>query len=336
MSVRSGLLSGIVARVSALKSFRVLFIVITENMWDGEQVRLLLQLWGDNEVQRKLTSSRTKATWRKLQRDMEEAGHSFTLEQIKHKIRYLSKSYHAAVAKKNISGGSGVNYFEWFDELNEVLGDKPLTTPQDVVDTSAAHTTSGPTPTPDSPVSAFLQQVEHENEQDRVEDEDITDAHATQFQGEDTGQRALEEDDADSFDNSLGTQVSEKGAKAAIGATTKKTVKSTKKSKKRRSLDDIFDEFYAKQDDQDRRFWEHEEKRMKMEDEWRKRDDARAEREMNILQQLLQQPSTSQTPYPATPRPLQQPLAQLQGYNWQATPSPTGHTTVTEVQKPQW
>ncbi len=108
-------------------------------MWDTESTGALLNLWADSSVQRKLLSVRNRDTWKDLRQRLLEAGYDFTVQQLKDKVRNLTKAYHQAVANRKKSGGSGADYFDWFDVMNSVLGDKPLTAPTHIVDTSAEN-----------------------------------------------------------------------------------------------------------------------------------------------------------------------------------------------------
>ena len=101
--------------------------------WEDEEVFLLIDIWADEKIQHQLDScSRKKPIFEKMAKRLEEEG-GFTrsCNQIREKIKQLKQRYKKIKDNNQLSGRSRKT-FKFFDKLDEVLGDRPITRPPSV------------------------------------------------------------------------------------------------------------------------------------------------------------------------------------------------------------
>ena len=105
--------------------------------WTDKETFLQIEEWGDEKIQEQLEGcSRNKAVYEKLARAMDASGYSRTAVQCREKIKKLKRDYRN---RKDHNGKTGRGRKNWafFEKMDEILGDRPATTPPVVVDTSA-------------------------------------------------------------------------------------------------------------------------------------------------------------------------------------------------------
>ena len=105
-------------------------------LWTDEETLKLLELWGEDSIQAELEGcKRNKAVYEKIARDMVAAGYDRNAVQCRDKIKKLRAEYRKIKDNNNQSGRSRKT-MKYFDKLDEILGHKPATKPQYVLDTS--------------------------------------------------------------------------------------------------------------------------------------------------------------------------------------------------------
>ena len=103
--------------------------------WSDEETFKLIELWGDDRIQAQLEGcKRNKEVYKKIARGMVEAGHEKTAEQCREKAKKLKAEYRKVKDSQNKSG-AGRKSWKYLDAMDAVLGDKPATRPQVIVDT---------------------------------------------------------------------------------------------------------------------------------------------------------------------------------------------------------
>ena len=96
----------------------------------------LRELWGEDSIQAELEGcKRNKAVYEKIARDMVAAGYDRNAVQCRDKMKKLRAEYRK-IKDKNKQSGRSRNTMKYFDKLDEILGHKPATKPQYVLDTS--------------------------------------------------------------------------------------------------------------------------------------------------------------------------------------------------------
>ncbi|XP_033969242.1 uncharacterized protein LOC117468965 isoform X1 [Trematomus bernacchii] len=97
-----------------------------KQQWSTEETSYLLGIWSSQEVQRKLEgSTRSKAMFQHLQREMATAGYDRTVEQICNKLKKVKKDYWDQKRDLGRSGSGHPKTSPHYDLLDSVLGDRP-------------------------------------------------------------------------------------------------------------------------------------------------------------------------------------------------------------------
>jgi len=112
--------------------------------WNKEETLRLIEIWGDDRIQAQLEGAhRNRNVYMKIAREMSEAGYQRTLEQCRDKIKKLKGEY-KKLKDKCGKTGEGRRNWDYFEAMDSILGHKPATHPQVVIDTMAEDTGPGP------------------------------------------------------------------------------------------------------------------------------------------------------------------------------------------------
>ncbi|EMP27199.1 hypothetical protein UY3_15709 [Chelonia mydas] len=107
-------------------------------LWSNGEVLDLISVWGKEAVQSELHSScRNYDTYRQISRAMMERGHNQDAVQCRVKVKELRNAYHKA-REANRHSSAAPTTCCFYEELNEILGGDPTSTPESTVETSEA------------------------------------------------------------------------------------------------------------------------------------------------------------------------------------------------------
>ena len=105
-------------------------------VWENRETMLLLQKWGDENIQTKLLScTRKKPVWQEISVFLRAAGHEDRdKDSCKTRIHTLASAYRAYKDECGKTGnGNPKKKPAFFDEVNEFLSGKPCTKPKVVI-----------------------------------------------------------------------------------------------------------------------------------------------------------------------------------------------------------
>ena len=105
--------------------------------WASDEVSLLISIWADEKIQQQLDScSRKRQIFEKIAKRLEAEGAFMrSYQQINEKIKQLKKCYKKIKDNNSLSGRSRKT-FKHFDEMDEVMGDRPITRPSNLFESS--------------------------------------------------------------------------------------------------------------------------------------------------------------------------------------------------------
>lgn len=104
--------------------------------WSTAEVICLISLWGEQSVQDKIKGSyRNKSVFEDLSAAMAEQGFKRSWLQCQRKIKSL-KSKYKEVKDHNNKSGNGRITFQFYQQMDSILGDKPSVNPINVLDSS--------------------------------------------------------------------------------------------------------------------------------------------------------------------------------------------------------
>ena len=102
---------------------------MAQKRWTKSEILFLISVWGDSKIQSELDGAvRNKSIYQTISKKLQEAGYSKDWKQCKDKIKNLKQEYKKAKAHKNKTG-NGMKHFRYYNELNEVLGNRAAITP---------------------------------------------------------------------------------------------------------------------------------------------------------------------------------------------------------------
>ena len=106
------------------------------NTWSDDETKLLVSLWGDENVQEQLEnhSIRNKVVYAKLAESMAECGFNRNAKQVESKIKHLKEKYRSYKDKVAKSGAGACKKPKFFEEVDLVLGTRPQTRPSFVLE----------------------------------------------------------------------------------------------------------------------------------------------------------------------------------------------------------
>ena len=94
--------------------------------WSKEETFKLITIWSDDTIQAQLKGCRRNSdVYRKIAKELTEAGHNRTLEQCRDKMKKLKAEYKKIKDKRNETGQGRYPEWNFFDAMDNVLGHKP-------------------------------------------------------------------------------------------------------------------------------------------------------------------------------------------------------------------
>ena len=133
--------------------------------WSKAETLLLISTWGQDHIQRKLQEcKKNQSIYEEVAQEMKDAGYNRTYQQCRDKIKKLKVEYKK---EKDRTGKTGEEKSTWdyFQEMDSILGHKPSTRPPVVIE---SMNTDG---TDDQALEEPLPECTHEesisNESDR-------------------------------------------------------------------------------------------------------------------------------------------------------------------------
>ena len=273
--------------------------------WSVEETRALLNLWGEDRVQRQLQGAvRNKGIFEGIQRALASLGYQRTWLQCRVKVKNLIAMYRK-IKDNNNRSGQGRSNFVFYDLLDRVLGTRPPSRPTNLLSSSPAPpTATQPNPNPPAQDSESAHEVgerhqtikdnEVEEEEDREDQE--SSPHGQNEDDSNDGGEAQEEETTDDSDttSSVPTITSTPGRTTAVTTSTFTSTPSNsgirrKRTEADRRISEVMEQLQRQTQESDRRFIEFEEKRMKVEAENEERRAALEEDRMMRMQQLFMQ-----------------------------------------------
>ena len=105
--------------------------------WSEAATLKLIEIWGDDSIQAQLEGcKRNRDIFEKIALEITTAGYPRTEKQCREKIKKLRRDY-KKVKDNNNETGRDRKTFVFFDKLDEILGHRPATQPEHIIDTSA-------------------------------------------------------------------------------------------------------------------------------------------------------------------------------------------------------
>ena len=110
--------------------------MVSGAIWGEEEVVKLIEAWGEHNIQAQLQDcTRNQRVFEKVAQGLSEAGHSRTYQQCRDKIKKLRAEY-KKIKDKHGKTGEGRSKWEYFDSMDNILGNRPATEPPVVTDSS--------------------------------------------------------------------------------------------------------------------------------------------------------------------------------------------------------
>ena len=102
-----------------------------------DEVMALIELWADEGIQQQLDScTRKRPIFEKIARRLQEEGEYIrTFAQVREKIKQLEQAYKKVKDSNNKSGNSWKT-FKYFESINKILGDRPITRPGSLLESA--------------------------------------------------------------------------------------------------------------------------------------------------------------------------------------------------------
>ena len=100
-------------------------VIARGTIWTDEENLAIIKIWGEDKIQRELDGATRNPIYMKIAREMAQLGHNRDWEQCKTKIKKLKKDY-KDVKDHNELTGRGRKTCRYFDELDEILGHRPI------------------------------------------------------------------------------------------------------------------------------------------------------------------------------------------------------------------
>ncbi len=115
-------------------------VVNRGSTWSDVEVRALISIWGESDVQELDGAVRNKVVYGEISRKLKEQGHIRDTEQCRNKTKSLKKMYWE-VKDNNNETGRGRKSCKFFTELDTILGHRPATVPPSLLDTGGNTST---------------------------------------------------------------------------------------------------------------------------------------------------------------------------------------------------
>ena len=252
---------------------------------------LFIELWGEDSVQTQLEGAKhNKPVYERIAAELAKSGSNKAAEQCNSKIKKLKLEYRKECDKHNKTG-QGRSKWRFFDALDGILGHRPTSQPTVLLDTSA----SAPS-TNDSDIDS---QEEGDNDQEEI----------PSVSGEPV-------ESNEEIHTSTGAEIKLEQPSTSKSPIIKGKRKRSKEDKIESIMSSVVKEVVTAQQESDKIFLAHEEKRMKFEAEQRQ-----SERDFQLrMMSLLFGPQSRGTPTPQySPTP---PLPYQYGGAYHPFPNP--------------
>ena len=114
--------------------------------WSDKETAKLIEIWGEQAIQEQLEGcKRNRDVFDKISREMQKAGYSRTGQQCREKIKKLKVEY-KKVKDGNKETGNNRKTCKFYEEMNQVMGQKPAICPPVIRDTLVAEEDTGTEP----------------------------------------------------------------------------------------------------------------------------------------------------------------------------------------------
>lgn len=107
--------------------------------WGTEKVQSLIDIWAEESISSMLENTHKNAAVFKIFSDrLREYGFNRSVDQCRAKVKKLRHFYIKIRDNLNRSGSSGDERekFPWYDDLDKILGTKPVVRPVDIVESA--------------------------------------------------------------------------------------------------------------------------------------------------------------------------------------------------------
>ena len=101
--------------------------------WTNDETAVLLDLWSTASIKEMLDGPRKAAAHVIISERMKEMGMLRTSSSIRKRLKYLRKKY-KAIRDHNKRSGASRKTWQWFDEMDAILGARPATEPSVVAE----------------------------------------------------------------------------------------------------------------------------------------------------------------------------------------------------------
>ena len=107
--------------------------------WSTNEVLVLISIWGERNIQSQLDGSkRNKDIYTEIAHKLCEMGYLRDWKQCRCKIKNLKTTY-KKIKDHNDVTGNGRKTFKFFHQLDEILGHRPASVPEVLLDTQAEN-----------------------------------------------------------------------------------------------------------------------------------------------------------------------------------------------------
>lgn len=299
------------------------------NSWTDEETFGLLDAWGDETIQSLLEGcKRNKHVYERIAHELEENGFERTWSQCRDKIKKLKKEYKNIKDYHNETGRKRKKEWKFFEKMDEILGTKPATRPEVLVDTLAGD---------ENEIDRACGSEEGEELEDMSEKRPVTENEEKEVDDKEAKDKNVEKNNSEGENKNKNDEKGKKEEKDMEKDKNKekkdkKERKTARDSKLDKSLNTVVTVVTKAQKESDQMFLAFEEKRLKldetllmMEDRRMREDKEREERQrkeerefqlrmMMVLQRVPVAPPTLPS-YPPLPYPTQSPRYSASPYS---------------------
>ena len=235
-------------------------------LWEESETLKLLELWSEESVQALLEgSARSKNVYDKLASDLSRYGYTRTGVQCRERIKKLKKDYKKTKDNLNLTGNKR-KQCKFFDELNDILGDRPSTKPATVIDTLAAAS-----PRDDCLDNDGTQDTNASNDTSMTES--VPDSSSLQdkpdntvVKTKDSASKKTKDSTSKETDAVEEEETKEQKVAAKLEQDKKRKKRQTREERLEKSMNTVIDKVMKRQEECDQKFMELECKRMKLEE----------------------------------------------------------------------
>lgn len=264
--------------------------------WTDREVFRLIDCWSEEGIQEQLEGARrNKHVYDKLSRSLAEHDIEKTGEQCRTKVKKLRQEYKKIKDNHNLTGRGRIQW-KFFEKLDKILGTRPATRPQVLLETLDSQ----PQNDPSSDETDIGEQEDGYNNTADDSTLDNLDSSEASGSGTPTVIRSRTPSQNSSRSGSLESDDSDKRGGSSIKG-------KKRKRSKGEVLEEVMSEVMKTMTDglksSDKMFTELEEKRMKFEEQQRKEDREFQLKMMQMLQQGMGGVNNFYSPYGSVPPP---------------------------------